>query len=264
MQKDQAGNREQTDAVTDLVRKLGDTGAAAMGSLQSATGSMSGAEKDLGQRHAGPASGEQASAIESLKMAQSQLDAELAKILDRLRVDVKRRVVEDMSLMLEKQIAVRESTVVLGARGAQGGGRQVLASIIALSSSESRIVNVADELLALVEETEFGIALPAALTMVRDAMVGVKDSLIAADAEWLSKSWPRRTRDRGRSQGSAAGNAANAVVEEFAGCRGRKPGARTRAQSLDRGIEDDPHGAGPRQSYDDPDRRAAGQPRCKR
>jgi hypothetical protein len=181
LQKDQAGNREQTDAVTDLVRKLGDSGAAALGSLQAATGSMTGAEKDLGMRHAEPASGEQASAIESLNKARAQLDAELEKILDRLRADVKRRVVEDLSLMLEKQIAVRESTVVLGAR-VQGGGRQVLASIIALSSSENRIVNVADELLALVEETEFGIALPAALTMVRDAMVTVKDSLTAADA----------------------------------------------------------------------------------
>jgi hypothetical protein len=181
LQKDQAGNREQTEAITDLVRKLGDSGAAALGSLQAATDSMTGAEKDLDMRHAEPASGEQASAVESLNKARAQLDAELEKILDRLRADVKRRVVEDLSLMLEKQIAVRESTVVLGAR-VQGGGRQVLASIIALSSSENRIVNVADELLALVEETEFGIALPAALTMIRDAMVTVKDSLTAADA----------------------------------------------------------------------------------
>jgi len=181
LQKEQLTNHQFTDGVADSVRKLGDTGAAALGSLQASTGSMAGAEKRLGLRQAEPASTDQASAVDSLKKARLQLSGELSKLLNQLRAEIKRRVLEDLGMMLEKQIAIRESTVVLSAR-VNGGGRQVLASIIALSASEAKIINVADELVALVEETEFGIALPAALTMVRDGMAGVKTSLAAADA----------------------------------------------------------------------------------
>ena len=120
-------------------------------------------------------------AVESLRKARKQLAEETDKLLDQLRAEVKRRVMEDLTLMLEKQIAVRESTSVFGARAASGG-RQVASSIVALANSEGRIITVADDLIALVEETEFGIALPAALTMVRDSMAGVKESLAKADA----------------------------------------------------------------------------------
>lgn len=181
LQKEQAGNRQFTGDISELVRKLGDSGAAALGNMEASTGSMSGAEQRLGQRQAEPAAADQMAAIESLKKARKQLDGELAKLLDQLRAEIKRRVLEDLALMLEKQIAIRESTVMLSSR-IEGGGRQILSSIIALSASEGRIINVADELLALIEETEFGIALPAALSMVREGMSGVKASLAAADA----------------------------------------------------------------------------------
>lgn len=181
LQKDQMGNRQLTDGVTDSVRKLGETGAGALANLQASTGSMSSAEQDLGQRKPEPASDDQMAAVESLRKARKQLAEETDKLLDQLRAEVKRRVMEDLTLMLEKQIAVRESTTVLGARAASGG-RQVASSIVALANSEGRIIAVADDLIALVEETEFGIALPAALTMVRESMAGVKESLAKADA----------------------------------------------------------------------------------
>ena len=181
LQKDQMGNRQLTDGVTDSVRKLGETGAGALSNLQASTGSMSSAEQDLGQRKPEPASDDQLAAVESLRKARKQLAEETDKLLDQLRAEVKRRVMEDLTLMLEKQIAVRESTTVLGARAASGG-RQVTSSIVALANSEGRIITVADDLIALVEETEFGIALPAALTMVRESMAGVKESLAKADA----------------------------------------------------------------------------------
>jgi len=181
LQKDQMGNRQLTDGVTDSVRKLGETGAGALTNLQASTGSMSSAEQDLGQRKPEPASDDQLAAVESLRKARKQLAEETDKLLDQLRAEVKRRVMEDLTLMLEKQIVVRESTTVLGARAASGG-RQVTSSIVALANSEGRIIAVADDLIALVEETEFGIALPAALTMVRESMAGVKESLAKADA----------------------------------------------------------------------------------
>ena len=180
-QKDQMANRQLTDGVADSVRKLGETGAGALGNMQSSTGSMSAAEQDLGLRKPEPASDDQMAAVEALRKARKQLAAETSKLLEQLRAEVKRRVLEDLTLMLEKQIAVRESTAVLGTR-ASSGGRQVASSVVALSNSEGRIITVADDLIALVEETEFGIALPAALTMIREAMGGVKESLAKADA----------------------------------------------------------------------------------
>ena len=115
--RDQVENRQLTDGVSDSVRQLGDTGAGALANLESAAGNMAGAEKNLGERHAEPASTEQGSAVENLRMARKQLAAELDKLLDQLRADVKRRVMEDLVLMLEKQTAIRESTATLGARG---------------------------------------------------------------------------------------------------------------------------------------------------
>ena len=44
------------------------------------------------------------------------------------------------------------------------------------------IIDVANEVLTLVEETEFGIALPAALRVVRRSMIGVRRSLKQGDA----------------------------------------------------------------------------------
>jgi septal ring factor EnvC (AmiA/AmiB activator) len=53
---------------------------------------------------------------------------------------------------------------------------------VGLGKKEAKMVAAADELIGLVEETEFGIALPAALTAVRDEMDDVRGSLDKADA----------------------------------------------------------------------------------
>jgi hypothetical protein len=88
---------------------------------------------------------------------------------------------EGLALMLEKQIAVRQSTAALSDR-VKEGSRQALTGVVALSKTEGLIVDSANELLTLVEETEFGIALPAALGVVRDQMENVKTLLAKGDA----------------------------------------------------------------------------------
>ncbi len=180
MQRDQARNRQLNEGITQLVRDLGDSGAGALGELLRASGSMSGAEGQLGNQRAEPASEMQQQALDSLKYAKEQLEEEAEKLLDQLRAEVKRRVMEGLTFMLEKQIAVRESTELVGPKAA-GGSRQALTALAGLGSSEGRIVEMANELITLVEETEFGIALPAALLMVRDAMLSVQDSLAEGD-----------------------------------------------------------------------------------
>ena len=82
--------------------------------------------------------------------------------------------------MLEKQVAVRESTELLGPKAA-AGSRQALTSIVSLGKAERRIIEIGSDLLTLVEETEFGIALPAAMLVVLDEMSEVQEMLAAGD-----------------------------------------------------------------------------------
>jgi hypothetical protein len=180
MQREQAQNRQLNEGITQLVRDLGEAGAGAMGELLRASGSMSSAEGRLGNQQAEPASEQQQQALESLKYAREQLQDEAEKLLEQLRAEVKRRVMEGLTLMLEKQVAVRESTELVGPKAASGS-RQATAALVGLGKSEGRIVEMANELVTLVEETEFGIALPAALLMVRDAMISVQASLAEGD-----------------------------------------------------------------------------------
>ena len=102
-------------------------------------------------------------------------------MLDALRGAVKRYVMAALNTMLEKQVVVRESTEILWPRVTKGS-RQALTSVVRLGKSEERIIDVANEVLTLVEETEFGIALPAALRVVRRSMIGVRRSLKQGDA----------------------------------------------------------------------------------
>lgn len=180
MQRDQAQNRQLNEGITQLVRDLGESGAGALGELLRASGSMSGAEGQLGNQQAEPAGEMQQQALDSLKYAKEQLEEEAEKLLEQLRAEVKRRVMEGLTLMLEKQTAVRESTALVGPKAA-AGSRQALTALTGLGKSQGRIVEMANELITLVEETEFGIALPAALLMVRDAMLAVHDSLADGD-----------------------------------------------------------------------------------
>lgn len=180
MKRDQSQNRQLNEGITQLVRDLGEAGAGALGELLRADGSMSSAEGRLGNQQAEPASEDQQQALDSLKYAKEQLEAEAEKLLNQLRAEVKRRVMEGLTLMLEKQTAVREATETVGPKAAKGS-RQAINAVVGLGKSEGRIMEIANELITLVEETEFGIALPAALIMVRDEMADVQASLADGD-----------------------------------------------------------------------------------
>lgn len=180
MRRDQAQNRDLNEGITQLTRDLGESGAGALGELMRASGSMQNAEGQLGNQQAADAGGEQKQALDSLKYAKEQLEEEAEKLLEQLRAEVKRRVLEGLTMMLERQIAIRESTEILGPKAAQGS-RQATNQLVGLGKSEGRNVEMANELITLVEETEFGIALPAAMIMVRDAMADVELRLADGD-----------------------------------------------------------------------------------
>ena len=179
MAKDQSANRQSTDSIDAMVRGLGDSGAAALAELLKSGGNMSRAEEDLRGLKAGSAGKQQELALASLKYARELLAEEAARLQNQLRAEVKKRVLEGLMIMLDEQVVIRQSTESLSARVAQKS-RQAEASVIGLSRAETKVIALADELVTLVEETEFGIALPAATRIIRDEMDGVRGSLAAA------------------------------------------------------------------------------------
>lgn len=181
MRNDQVQNRKATEEAGEMVRQVGDAGAAALGQLTRASGSMTQAENNLGERQPTPASMSQGEALEALKAARKLLADEAERLLNQLRGEVKKRVMEALVQMLEGQIAVRETTARIGPK-LSGGSRQLLTSYVGLAKSEERLIGIGEPLIALVEETEFGIALPAALRSVTEAMHDVQQRLAAADA----------------------------------------------------------------------------------
>ncbi|MBL9122726.1 MAG: hypothetical protein JNG90_03780, partial [Planctomycetaceae bacterium] len=181
LKQEQQGNRQLTERISESVRKLGESGARAMGELIRAGGSMSSAEGSLGQLAADVASSDQAEALAALKLARDELRREADELLAQLGPEIRKRVIEAVTIMLEKQIAVREATQTLVPQ-VEKGSRQAVASVVGLGKAEGRIVDVANEILSLVEETEFGIALPAALRSVKRSMTGVQAVLTEGQA----------------------------------------------------------------------------------
>jgi hypothetical protein len=181
MKRDQEQNHAATDSINEAVRQLGDSGAGAVGELSRAGGSMRGAEGHLADRQPEPAGQNQNEALASLKYAREQLAEEEQQLLGKIRAEVKKRVLEDITEMIERQVAVRESTQKLAPK-MKDGSRQALASVAALAKSEERIMQIGNDLVALVDETEFGIALPAALRAVIEEMDDVKQSLAGGTA----------------------------------------------------------------------------------
>ena len=181
MKKDQSNNRKSTDGISEAAVQLGDSGAAARTELARSSASMLNAEGSLGGRQAWSAGDSQEEAVESLKSARAKLAAESEKLLNRLRAEIKKRTIEGIIQMLEGQIVIRQSTERLGPR-LKDGARTVLNSVVALATAEGKLIAVGEGLTSLVEETEFGIALPAALRSVTEGMVEIKDRLATADA----------------------------------------------------------------------------------
>ncbi len=181
MQQEQQRNRGANDEVVEMTRQLGSSGTAAMPELLSASGNMSAAESAFGNSQAQGANGEQDKALASLKYAKELLAEEAERLARQLRAEVKKRVMDGLSEMLEMQTGVRERTEAL-ADGIKDRSREALAALTALSKREEQIMAKAQELINIVEETEFGIALPAALAAVRDATENVQLSLADGDA----------------------------------------------------------------------------------
>jgi hypothetical protein len=181
LKEDQQANRRATDDVAEMTRRLGNSGTPSLAELMRAAGSMSAAEGAFGKSQAGQGNAEQGKALEALRYAEQLLSEEAERLARQLRREVKKRVADGLTLMLDEQVAVRKRTQELQV-GVAGKALAALESLAIIAKREARITDVAQELINIVEETEFGIALPAALAAVRDSTEVVQLALDDGDA----------------------------------------------------------------------------------
>src|SRR5947209_5662345 len=99
---DQEQNRKLTDAVKETVKQLGDPVTSAAPALSDASSAMSNAEGKLGSGKPGDAQPKQNEATAALQQAREQMEAERQKMLAQIEGQVKKQVMENLALMLEK------------------------------------------------------------------------------------------------------------------------------------------------------------------
>ncbi len=132
---------------------------------------MRSAEQGLGKTAAGatPAATVQSAALDVLAKARGDFARALERLLVELRAELQTRLVADLTEMHEMQTAIRETTQAQAPRLAQKS-RTALITLAGLAKREAEIGERTEHLLALVEETEYGIALPTTLRILaRDA-----------------------------------------------------------------------------------------------
>jgi hypothetical protein len=166
---DQDKNRTATDTLADGSARLGDAGVSLQKDLIRASGSMKVAERDLTKPAAEPAADNQAAALESLTKSRDELAGAVERLLIELRTELQGRLLVELTEMHELQASIRETTQAQAPRVALKS-RTALIAVAGLSKKEAELGERTEHLLALVEETEFGIALPTALRILSREM----------------------------------------------------------------------------------------------
>jgi hypothetical protein len=179
---DQEQNRKTTEAVQQTVKEIGEPATSASPALADASGAMSKAEGSLGSGKPGDAQPKQNEATAALKQARDQLEAERQKMLAEIESQVKRQVLENLELMLEKQKTIREANEALKPRLEQGN-REAVLRLKALASAETTISSLAESTAQLVEDTEFSFALPPNLRNIARRAIYVTSDLTAGKGD---------------------------------------------------------------------------------
>ena len=177
---DQAKNRGATDTLAVVSARLGDAGVALRKDLIRASGSMRSAEEGLAKSAAPPAADDQSAAVELLTKSRDDLNRSVERLLVELRTELQTRLIAELTEMHELQASIRETTQEQAPRVARKS-RTALIAAAGLSKKEGELGQRCEHLLALVEETEFGIALPTALRVLSREMRSIEGWLKAGD-----------------------------------------------------------------------------------
>jgi len=186
LRNDQQQNRRATENIAQSIKDLGGSAAKAGTTLGGACQSMSLAEGHLAATKPSEAQPKQTEAVEAMRQARKQLVEERDKILQELERQVRRQVVENLTEMLERQKSVRAATETLVPRvtsAQQPPPRELLVRAAQLGQAENAIVRIAEQTVALIEQTQFSVALPPALRRVQQKCTAIAASLDAARAD---------------------------------------------------------------------------------
>lgn len=175
-------NKEATDRLSD---KVGDINPAdgdlkeAQKSLGEASGKMGEASDQLsqGQSPSG-ASESQGDARKKLDDAKKKLEAARDKLQDELERKIRGLVVDNLHAMLKQQTQIREQLEIVSDQADQGNARAIV-QVRSFAAPEQEIIVLAEETIELTELVEFSIALPPALSAVRDRMIYLVDDYSA-------------------------------------------------------------------------------------
>jgi hypothetical protein len=177
---DQAKNRAATDRLAESSARLGDAGVALRKDLIRASATMRSAEQSLGKVAVGPAADDQSTALEILAKSREYFGRHIERLLVELRIELQARLIAEMTEMHELQSSIRETTQAQAPRVLQKS-RTALIALAGMSKKEAELGDRTEHLLALVEETEFGIALPTTLRVFSREMRSVQAWLKAGD-----------------------------------------------------------------------------------
>ncbi len=177
---DQGKNHEATERLSEASARLGDIGVALRKDLIHAGASMRSAQENLGKTAAAPAAEHQTTALEILTRSRDDLGGSIEKLLVELRVELQGRLVIELTEMHETQMMIRETTQAQAPKVAQKS-RTALLTVASLSKKEGELADRCEHLLALVQETEFGIALPTTLHVLSREMRTIESWLKAED-----------------------------------------------------------------------------------
>ncbi|HEY2155873.1 MAG TPA: DUF4175 domain-containing protein [Isosphaeraceae bacterium] len=191
---DQLKNRNATDALSASSGRLGDSGVALQKDLIRASGSMQAAEKDLARTAADPAAVDQSAALDVLTKSRDELAQAAEKLLVELRTELQRRLITELTEMHEAQASIRETTQAQAPRLAQKS-RTAAIMVAGLSQKQAALAERTERLLGLVEETEFGIALPTTLRVLSREMRVIEGWLKEGDASPRTVAMEQRVED---------------------------------------------------------------------
>ncbi|WP_165226272.1 DUF4175 domain-containing protein [Aquisphaera insulae] len=177
----QQTTRKAAEALAAASARLGDAGVALQKDLIRAGGSMQDAEKNLAKTAADPAASEQSEALDILTRSGEELAKATEKLLVQLRTELYTRLIAELTEMHEAQAYIRENTEAQAPMLAKKS-RPASIAMAGLAQKEGELAGRTEQLLALVEETEFGIALPTALKVFGREMREVEGRLKETDA----------------------------------------------------------------------------------
>jgi hypothetical protein len=180
-EQDQLRNRKATSALADASARLGDSGVTLQKTLIRASEPMQTAEGDLAKIAPKPAADDQLAALLLLSTAREGLAKSLEGLLTELRSELASRIIAELTEMHEAQVAIREITESQAPKVAQKS-RAAFMLVAGQAPREAELVEKTDQLMALTEETEFGVALPTALKVISRQMRTVQGWLKEADA----------------------------------------------------------------------------------